>query len=79
MRYETTTKLGPDAAIAAAEQFFSGEFGLTVQRRDQRAIEFAGGGGSVVVSVVGERPTTLDIAAREWDAQVTAFIGKLPR
>jgi hypothetical protein len=79
MRYETTTKLEPNAALESAERFFSGELGLTVQRRDQRAIELVGGGGLVTVSVIGERPTTLDIATREWDTQVTAFIGKLPR
>jgi hypothetical protein len=79
MRYETTTKLAPDQALAAAERFFGGELGLEVRTHGPRAVEFEGGGGHVAVGVTGERPTTLEIETREWDIQVTEFIGKLPR
>jgi hypothetical protein len=79
MRYETTTTLAPDAALAAAEQFFAGAFGLAVRLRSSQAIGFEGGGGHVVISIVGERPTTLEIETREWDTPVTDFIKDLPR
>ena len=79
MRYETTTKLAPDAALAAAERFFAGEFGLAVRTRGPQLIEFEGGGGHVAISITSERPTTLDLATREWDGAVTEFMGKLPR
>jgi len=79
MRYETTTTLAPDAALAVAEQFFSGEFGLTVRQRGPQVIGFEGGGGHVLVSVTSEHPTTLELETREWDRQVTQFMGRLPR
>ena len=79
MRYETTTRLAPDQALAVAERFFGGELGLEVRMRGPHGIEFVGGGGHVAVGVAGERPTTLEIETREWDIQVTEFIGKLPR
>jgi hypothetical protein len=79
MRYETTTTLALDAALAAAEQFFSGEFGLTVRQRGPQVIGFEGGGGYVLVSVMSEHPTTLELETREWDRQVTQFMGRLPR
>ncbi len=79
MRYETTTTLGQDAALAAAEQFFGGELGLTIRQRGPLAIGFEGGGGHVLVSVTGEHPTALELETREWDRQVSQFIGQLPR
>ena len=79
MRYETTTNLDPEEALDAAERFFAGQFGLTVRARGPQTIGFEGGGGHVVVSITGERPTTLDIESREWDGQVVQFMGKLPR
>lgn len=79
MRYETTTKLAPDAALARAEQFFSGELGLIVRQRGSQVIGFEGGGGHVLVSITGEHPATLEVETREWDTQVTTFIGNLPR
>jgi hypothetical protein len=79
MRYETTTALAPEAALAAAEQYFGGELGLTVRTRGPQVIGFEGGGGHVLVSVTAERPTTLELEAREWDRQVTRFMERLPR
>jgi hypothetical protein len=79
MRYETTTTLAPEAALAAAEQFFGGEFGLTVRQRAPQVIGFEGGGGHVLVSVTAEHPTTLELETREWDRQVTRFMEQLPR
>jgi len=79
MRYETTTKLAPDEALRAAERFFAGAFGLAVRTRGPQMIGFAGGGGHVSISVAGERPTTLELETREWDAAVVTFMGKLPR
>jgi hypothetical protein len=79
MRYETTTKLASDKALAAAERFFAGEYGLAVGTRGPHMIGFEGGGGHVTISVAGERPTTLEIETREWDTAVVEFMGKLPR
>jgi len=79
MRYETTTTLAPDAALAAAEQFFSDEFGLAVRQRGPQVIGFEGGGGHVLVGITGEHPTTLELETREWDRQVTRFMERLPR
>ena len=79
MRYETMTTLAPEEALAAAEQFFAGELGLTIERQRSQEISFVGGGGHVLVSIIRERPTTLEIETREWDTPVTTFVGKLPR
>jgi hypothetical protein len=79
VRYETTTKLTPDGALAAAERFFADETGLTIRMRGPQVIGLEGGGGHVAVSVTSENPTTLEIETREWDRSVTEFIGKLPR
>jgi hypothetical protein len=79
MRYETTIRLAPEVALAAAEQFFSGEFRLRVRQRGPQVIGFEGAGGHVLVSVTGEHPTTLELETREWDRQVTQFMERLPR
>jgi hypothetical protein len=79
MRYKTTTTLAPELALAAAEQFFSGEFGLTVRQRGPQVIGFEGAGGHVLVSVTGEHPTTLELETREWDRQVMQFMERLSR
>jgi hypothetical protein len=79
MRYETTTTLAPDATLAAAERFFAGGFGLAVRLRSPQTLGLEGGGGHVVVGIVGEHPTTLEIETREWDTPVTEFIKDLPR
>ena len=79
MRYETTTRLDPTAALVRAEQFFAGEYGLTVRIHDVREIGLEGGGGHVAIRVVGEHPTTLELETREWDAAVRTFIQRLPR
>src|SRR5262245_1935466 len=47
MRYETTTTLAPDAALAAAERFFAGGFGLEVRLRGPQTLGLEGGGGHV--------------------------------
>jgi hypothetical protein len=65
MRYETMTELTPANALAAAEQFFSGEIGLAVGRRGSQELGFEGDGGHVLVSVTGEHPTILEIETRE--------------
>jgi hypothetical protein len=79
MRYETTTRLDSAEALAAAERFFAGKFGIAVRTRGPQMIGFAGGGGHVVISVAGERPTILEVETREWDTAVVEFMGKLPR
>jgi hypothetical protein len=78
MRYETTTSLAPGAALLAAEEYFVGELGLTERIRSPKTIEFEGG-GHVVINILGERPTTLEIETRDWDAPTTEFIHRLPR
>ena len=79
MRYETTTTLAPEEALAAAEQYFGGEFGLMVRQRGLQVIGFEGRGGHVLVSVTAQHPTTLELETREWDRQVTHFMERLPR
>ncbi len=79
MRYETTTKLAPDAVLDRAEQFFAKDYGLTVRMRGDKEIGFEGGGGHVAVTVVSENPTTLDLETREWDNPVLEFMRGLPR
>jgi hypothetical protein len=93
MRYESTTTLTMKGALERAEQFFGGEYGLTVNVRNNHEIGFTGGGGHVIVKVihgqsttldieahiVHTQPTTLDIETREWDAAVQSFLGQLPR
>jgi hypothetical protein len=79
MRYETTTTLAPAAALAAAERFFAGGFGLEVRLRGPQMLGLEGGGGHVAVSILGEHPTTLEIETREWDTPVIEFIADLPR
>jgi hypothetical protein len=79
MRYETTTRLAPDAALAAAERFFVGGFGLEVRLRGPQTLRLEGGGGHVAVTILSEHPTTLEIETREWDTPVTEFIEDLPR
>jgi len=79
MRYETTTELEPDEALALAQRFFVDELGLSVRTRSAKRIGLEGGGGHVVVAVTGERPTTLDLETREWDGPVTTFMQQLPR
>jgi hypothetical protein len=79
MRYETTTTLAPDAALAAAKRFFAGGFGLEVRLRGPQTIGLEGGGGHVAVSILSEHPTALEIETREWDTPTTEFIEELPR
>ena len=79
MRYETTTTLASDAALAAAERFFAGGFGLGVRLRDLQTLGLEGGGGHMAVNILGEHPTTREIETREWDAPVSECIEALPR
>ncbi|HWQ12139.1 MAG TPA: hypothetical protein VNL77_05030 [Roseiflexaceae bacterium] len=79
MLYESTTKLPPAEALARAEAFFAGEYGLDRQSRDAREAGFTGGGGHVIVRVVREDPTTLELETREWDVAVQSFLAQLPR
>jgi extradiol dioxygenase family protein len=77
MRYETTTSLGPTEALAEAERFFGGQFGLAVGARTARAVTFEGGGGHVRIAVQHDDPTTLELETREWDAAVHEYMQRL--
>jgi hypothetical protein len=79
MRYETTTILAPAEALERAQEFFGREYGLTERIHGSQEIGFEGGGGHVLVRVIGERPTTLELETREWDAAVDSFLTSLPR
>ena len=79
MRYETTTNLDSAEALAAAERFFAGDYGIAARTRGPQMIAFEGGGGHVVISITTEQPTTLEIETREWDRAVVEFMDKLPR
>jgi hypothetical protein len=76
--YNVTTTFAPAVALAVAELFFSACVGLLVQERNVQELRLTGGGGHVVVRVIRERPTTLEIRTRAWGAPVAEFVSKLP-
>ncbi|MFN2166237.1 MAG: hypothetical protein ACK2U9_08225 [Anaerolineae bacterium] len=82
IQLETQTQWSTAEAIDAAEQFFGpGGLGLEVQSRDRRQIYLAGGGGSVGVSAsqtAPDKPTVIQIQAREWESAARAFLQQVP-
>lgn len=75
---ETTTRLGPEDALALARDYFGGTLGLTETRLDGLRRGFEGGGGGVQVSArPGEGVTIVEILSREWDTQATEFAALL--
>jgi hypothetical protein len=75
MRYEVTTTLAPQAAIAYAKNYFGPQgIGLEVIDEHETSVTLMGGGGHVsVVACSGEKKTTLELETREWDYPVRQF------
>jgi len=69
MRYEVTTQLSPQEAIAYAKDYFGPQgVGLEVTNEQGTCIILQGGGGHVAVTASpGEKKTTLELETREWD------------
>ena len=76
MRYEATTALSPQAAIAYAKNYFGPQgVGLKFIEEHETAVTLMGGGGHVSVVVCsGEKQTTLELETREWDYPVRQFM-----
>jgi hypothetical protein len=79
MRYEVTTKLSPQAAIARAKDYFGPQgVGLDIADEHDLDVTFLGGGGHVsVVACAGEKKTTLELETREWDYPVRQFMSEV--
>ena len=76
MRYEVTTKLSPQEAIAYAKDYFGPQgVGLEVTNEEGMCLILQGGGGHVAVTACpGEKKTTLELETREWDYPVRQFM-----
>ena len=76
MRYEATTALSPQAAIAYAKNYFGPQgVGPEVIDEHETSVTLMGGGGHVsVVACSGEKQTTLELETREWDYPVRQFM-----
>jgi hypothetical protein len=79
MRYEVSTKLSPQQAIAYAKDYFGPQgVGLEVIDEEEASVTLQGGGGHVsVVACPGAKKTTLELETREWDYPVRQFMRQL--
>jgi hypothetical protein len=79
MRYEVTTKLSPQQAIAYAKDYFGPQgIGLEVTDEQETYVTLQGGGGHVSVVVCpGETQTTVELETREWDYPVRQFMSQV--
>ena len=79
MRYEVTTKMSPQEAIAYAKDYFGpGGVGLQVMDENELCVTLQGGGGHVsVVACADEKKTVLELETREWDYPVRQFMSKV--
>ena len=79
MRYEVTTKLSPQQAIAYAKDYFGPQgVGLEVIDEEEASVTLQGGGGHVfVIACPGAKKTTLELETREWDYPVRQFMRQL--
>jgi hypothetical protein len=76
MRYQVTTTLSPQEAIARAKAHFGPQgVGLEVIEQNETCVTMQGGGGHVSVLACAEgKKTTLDVETREWDYAVRQFV-----
>ena len=76
MRYEATTALSPQAAIAYAKNYFGPQgVGLEVIDEHETSVTLRGGGGHVsVVAYSSKKKTTVELETREWDYPVRQFM-----
>jgi hypothetical protein len=78
MRYEVTTLLTPDEALARAITYFGPEgMRLAVTTQTPRGVVFQGGGGHVMITVQPGAETTLELETREWDYAVQQFMAQV--
>ncbi len=73
------TKLSPEEAIKRAVEFFGPHgYGLEVKEQSADCASFEGGGGGVeITACTEEKGASVELESREWDYQVTEFIGKI--
>jgi hypothetical protein len=75
MRYEVTTKLTPQEALARAIAYFGpGGQGLAIMSQGDLSLVFQGGGGHVAITAQPGDKTTLELETREWDYAVRQFM-----
>ncbi|MBI3327107.1 MAG: hypothetical protein HYZ81_10465 [Nitrospinae bacterium] len=79
MRYEAQTYMTPKEVLEEAISFFGIDLGLALQSQGPARFHFVGGGGHVTISVRDGVPVAVDFEAREWDAQVEAFMAQITR
>lgn len=80
MRYEVTTSLTPQEALAEAlEHFGPRGAGLRLTAQTSQGLTFQGGGGHVALAVRSAAPTTLELETREWDYAVQQFMAQVSR
>ena len=77
MRYEAQTYMTPKEVLEAAISFFGIDLGLALQSQGPDRLHFVGGGGHVTINVRDGVPLAVDFEAREWDAQVEAFMAEI--
>jgi hypothetical protein len=78
LRYEVTTTLSPQQALAHALTYFGrGGQGLQVTSRDDLSLVLQGGGGYVAITAQPGDKTTLDLETREWDYAVRQFMAEV--
>jgi hypothetical protein len=79
MRYEVTTGLSQQEAMARAKEYFGPRgVGLEVIDEQEACVTFQGGGGHVsVVARPAEHKTSLELETREWDYAVRQFMEKV--
>jgi hypothetical protein len=78
LRYEVTTTLTPQEALARAIGYFGrGGQGLEITRKGDLSLVFEGGGGYVAITAQPGDKTTLDLETREWDRAVRQFMAEV--
>jgi hypothetical protein len=78
MRYEVSTALTPDEALERAIRHFGpGGLGLVVTAQTPRSVVFQGGGGYVLMTILPESETRLELETREWDYAVQQFMARV--
>jgi hypothetical protein len=78
LRYEVTTKLTPQEALARAITYFGpGGQGLEITSQGNLSLVFQGGGGYVAITAQPGDKTTLELETREWDYAVRQFMAEV--
>jgi hypothetical protein len=78
LRYEVTTKLTPQEALARAIACFGpGGQGLEITSKADLYLVFQGGGGYVAITAQPGDKTTLDLETREWERVVRQFMAEV--